>query len=153
MTDLLPISYDLYYKEELMSFWTKVKKDLQKGYDEGLAFVKEGAAVVIRKAGSLTDEGKKLYILYEMKAKVQKEIAELGGHVYDLSAKMKNPMLDTKAKEMVARIKRLEAEILKTEGKQAAEAKKTAAKKTAAKKKPAKKTASSKTPVSQAAGV
>ena len=122
-----------------MSFWTKVKKDLQSGVDEGLAFVKEGAAVVIRKAEELTDEGKKRYILYEMKAKVQKEIAELGGKVYDLSAKMKNPMLDTKIKEITARIKRLEAEILKIEGKQAQGAKKTVVKKTAAKKTVAKK--------------
>ncbi len=135
-----------------MSFWSKVKRDLQKGVDEGLAFVKEGAAVVIRKAEELTDEGKKRYVLYEMKAKVQKEIADLGGQVYDLSSKVKNPMLDTKIKEITARIKRLEAEILKLEGKQAPEAKKavvkkTAAKKTAAKKTPAKKAAISKAPV------
>src|SRR5208283_5462205 len=135
-----------------MSFWSKVKRDLQKGVDEGLAFVKEGAAVVIRKAEELTDEGKKRYVLYEMKAKVQKEIAELGGQVYDLSSKIKNPMLDTKIKEITARIKRLEAEILKLEGKQTPEAKKavvkkTAAKKTAAKKTPAKKAATSKAPV------
>ncbi len=129
-----------------MSFWTKVKKDLQDGVDEGLAFVKEGAAVVIRKAEELTDEGKKRYILYEMKAKVQKEIAELGGKVYDLSAKMKNPMLDTKIKEITARIKRFEAEILKIEGKQAPQAKKTVVKKT-----PAKKTSAKKTPVRKAA--
>ena len=122
-----------------MSFWTKVKKDLQNGVDEGLTFVKEGVAVVIRKAEELTDEGKKRYILYEMKAKVQKEIAELGGSVYDLSAKIKNPMLDTKIKEIIARIKRLEAEILKIEGKQPTGTKKTVAKKTVAKKTPAKK--------------
>jgi hypothetical protein len=117
-----------------MSFWSKVKRDLQKGVDEGLAFVKEGAAVVMKKAEELTDEGKKRYVLYEMKAKVQKEIAELGGQVYDLSAKMKNPMHDTKIKEMLARIKRREDEILKIEGKQVSEAKKTLAKKPSAKK-------------------
>ncbi len=127
-----------------MSFWTKVKKDLQKGVDEGLAFVKEGAAVVMKKAEELTDEGKKHYVLYEMKSKVQKEIAELGGKIYDLSDKMKNPMLDTKIKESMARIKRLEAEILKIEGKQATEAKKTAPKKAVAKKRPKKKAAPSK---------
>ena len=135
-----------------MSFWTKVKKDLQNGVDEGLAFVKEGAAVVIRKAEALTDEGKKRYILYEMKAKVQKEIAELGGKVYDLSAKMKNPMLDTKIKEITARIKRLEAEILKVEGKQTPGAKKTVVKKTAAKRTIAKKRPARKAATSKAAG-
>ncbi|HKN18351.1 MAG TPA: hypothetical protein VJW95_01035 [Dissulfurispiraceae bacterium] len=133
-----------------MSFWTKVKKDLQTGVDEGLAFVKEGAAVVMRKAEALTDEGKKRYILYEMKSKVQKEIADLGGKVYDLSAKMKNPMLDTKIKEITARIKRFEAEILKMEGKQASAAKKTVAKKTAAKKTGAKKAPAKKAATTQA---
>jgi predicted nucleic acid-binding Zn-ribbon protein len=131
-----------------MSFWTKVKKDLQKGVDEGLAFVKEGAAVVMRKAEELTDEGKKRYILYEMKAKVQKEIAELGGHVYDLSAQMRNPMLDSKVKDITARIRRLEAEIQKLEGKQTAAkpavAKKTSARKPAVRKTPSKKTATQK---------
>ena len=134
----------MFSREETMSFWTKVKKDLQKGVDEGLAFVKEGAAVVMKKAEELTDEGKKHYVLYEMKAKVQKEIAELGGKIYDLSAKMKNPLLDTKIKESIARIKRLEAEILRIEGKQATEAKKTAPKKAVAKKTPKKKAATSK---------
>ena len=117
-----------------MNFWTKIKKDLQKGYDEGIAFVKEGAAVVLKKAEELTDEGKKRYALYELKARVQKEISELGGQVYDVSAKMKNPMLDSKVKDIVGRIKRLEAEIEKHEGKQSTAAKKPVAKKTAAKK-------------------
>jgi len=129
-----------------MNFWTKIKKDLQKGYDEGLAFVKEGAAVVMKKAEELTEEGKKRYILYELKSKVQKDIADLGGHVYDLSSKTKNPMLETKVKEIIARIRRLEAEIAKLEGKGAkttkrTAAKRTSAKKTAARKAPAKKKA------------
>ncbi|MBF0558662.1 MAG: hypothetical protein HQL08_07770 [Nitrospirae bacterium] len=133
-----------------MNFWTKIKKDLQKGYDEGIAFVKEGAAVVMKKAEELTEEGKKRYALYELKARVQKEISELGGQVYDVSAKMKNPMLDTKVKDIIARIRRLEAEIQKHEGKQSTAAKtpavkKTAAKKPAAKKVPARKASAQKT--------
>jgi hypothetical protein len=128
-----------------MNFWSKIKKDLQKGYDEGLAFVKEGAAVVMKKAEELTEEGKKRYVLYELKAKVQKEIADLGGHVYDLSAKIKNPMLDGKVKDIIARIRKLETEIQKHEGKQSAAARKTAAKKT-----PAKKAASKKAPAKKA---
>jgi hypothetical protein len=120
-----------------MNFWSKVKKDLQKGVDEGLAFVKEGAAVVMKKAGELTDEGKKRYALYELKSKVQKEISELGGQVYDLSSKIKNPMLDSKVKDIIARIKRLESQILQTEGKEAP-AKKAPVKKSAAKTAPKK---------------
>lgn len=116
-----------------MNFWSKVKRDLQAGVDEGIAFVKEGAAVVLKKAEELTEEGKKRYAVYELKSKVQKDIAELGGQVYDLSSKMRNPMLDSKVKDITGRIKRLEAQILKIEGKQApariAPKKKTAVKK------------------------
>ena len=129
-----------------MNFWTKVSRDLQKGVDEGIAFVKEGAAVVLKKAEELTEEGKKLYIVYELKSKVQKEIAELGGQVYDLSSKMRNPMLDSKVKDIMGRIKRLEAQILKIEGKQAPP-KKVPMKKTVTKKATVKKTRAAKTTV------
>jgi len=136
----------MFYKEETMNFWTKVSRDLQKGVDEGIAFVKEGAAVVLKKAEELTEEGKKLYIVYELKSKVQKEIAELGGQVYDLSSKMRNPMLDSKVKDIMGRIKRLEAQILKIEGKQAPP-KKVPMKKTVTKKATVKKTRAAKTTV------
>ena len=128
-----------------MNFWSKVKKDLQNGVDEGIAFVKEGAAVVLKKAEELTEEGKKRYAVYELKSKVQREIAELGGQVYDLSSKMKNPMLDIKVKDITSRIKRLEDQILKVEGKKEP-AKKAPRKKTAAKKPSVKKPASEKAP-------
>src|ERR1700690_4147402 len=121
-----------------MNFWSKVKSDLQKGVDEGIAFVKGGAAVVLKKSEELTEEGKKRYAIYELKAKVQKEIAELGGQVYDLNSKMRNPMLDGKVKDITYRIERLESQILKIEGKHApakiASVKKSALKKTAVKK-------------------
>jgi len=100
-----------------MGFWQKVKKDLQRGIREGITVVKEGAAVVKEKVEELTEEGKRQYKIFALKTKVQKEIAELGGRVYDLSAEVKNPMLDRKVKAIVARIKKLEAQITKLEGK------------------------------------
>ncbi len=112
-----------------MNFWEKVKKDLQKGIKEGITFVKEGATVVKEKAEELTEEAKRQYKTFDLKTKVQKEIAELGGKVYDLSAKVKNPMLDSKVKATVARIKKLEALITRLEGKAKPQAKKTATKK------------------------
>ena len=99
-----------------MSFWDKVKKDIQKGLKEGMAFVKEGATVVMEKAEELTEEGKKRYNIFELKTKVQKEITELGGKVYDLSSKKKNPLLDNKVKANISRIKKLEVKIDKLEG-------------------------------------
>ena len=134
-----------------MNFWSKVRGDLEKGIDEGITFVKESTAVVLKKAEELTEEGKKRYIVYELKSKVQKEIAELGGQVYDLSSKMRNPMLDSKVKEITGRIKRLEAQILEIEGKQAPARKipvrKTAAKKTETNKTTVKKARPAKTTV------
>ncbi|MEW6417667.1 MAG: hypothetical protein AB1480_06055 [Nitrospirota bacterium] len=103
-----------------MDFWEKVKKDLQKEIKAGIAFIKEGAATMKKKTEELTEEGKRQYKIFELKIKVQKEIAELGGKVYDLSSKIKNPMLDKKVKAIVARVKRLEAQILKLEGKKVA---------------------------------
>ena len=100
-----------------MNFWIKVRDDLQKGVGEGIAIVKEGASVVKKKAEELTDEGKRRYQLYDLKTKVHKEISELGGLVYELSEKVKNSMLNNKVKAIKARIKKLETQIHKLEGK------------------------------------
>jgi hypothetical protein len=111
-----------------MDFWESVKKDLQKGFKEGLDFLKEGAAVVKVKAEELTDEGKKRYKIYELKAKVQGEIADLGGRVYDLSSKNMNPMQDQRVKAIMTRIRKFETRIAKLEGKEIKKPKKTTAK-------------------------
>jgi len=103
-------------RRETMSFWEKVRKDLQKGLKEGMAAVREGATVVREKAGELGDEAKKQYRIYDLKSKVQKWIAELGGLVYELQAKAKDPMQDTTVKLMISRIKKLEAQIVRLEG-------------------------------------
>ena len=100
-----------------MNFWDKVKNDLQKGVEEGIAIVREGASVVWKKTEELTDEGKRRYRVFDLKTRVQKEISELGGRVYELSGKAANPMRDSKVKAVQSRIEKLEAEILKLEGK------------------------------------
>jgi hypothetical protein len=117
-----------------MNLWEKVKEDLQKGLEEGITYVREGASVVKKKAEELTEEGKRRYRLFELKTKVQKEISELGGKVYELSAKVGNPMLNSKVKALTARIRKLESEILKLEGMPESKSKKTASKGKTAKK-------------------
>jgi hypothetical protein len=100
-----------------MSFWDNVKKDLQKGWKEGMEAFKEGAIVVREKAELLTEEGKRRYKVYEIKTKVQKEIADLGGKIYELSPKPGNPLSNSKVKTIIAKIQKLEAQIKKLEGK------------------------------------
>jgi hypothetical protein len=101
-----------------MDFWDKVRKDIQKGLRESIAVVKE-------KAGEITDEGKKRLKILELKARVQKEVSDLGGKVYDLSSKVKNPMLDSTVKATITRIRKLESQIMRLEGKKTAIKKKT----------------------------
>jgi peptidoglycan hydrolase CwlO-like protein len=79
--------------------------------------VKEGVIVVRAKAEELTEEGKRMLKVFELKTKVQKEISELGGKVYALSSKLKNPLLDKKVKPIIARIRKLEGQIARIEGK------------------------------------
>ena len=100
-----------------MSLWEKVKIDLQKGIEEGMAALKEGAAVVKVKAEELTEEGKRRYRIFDLKKEVHKELAELGGKVYDLSSKVENPLLDNEVGAIIERIKVLEAEIAELESK------------------------------------
>lgn len=99
-----------------MSFWEDVKKDLQNSWKEGFAALKSGATTIRVKAEELTEEGKKRYRIYELKTKVEKEVSDLGGRVYDMSSSRKNPLLDTKVKAVVKRIRKLEEQITKLEG-------------------------------------
>jgi hypothetical protein len=113
-----------------MDFWEKIKSDIQKGIREGIGIVKEGAIVVRTKAEELTEEGKKRLKVFELKTKVQRDLSELGGKVYAISAKGKNPLLDSKVKAVITRVKKAEARIVTLEGKKAASVK-TAKKRTA----------------------
>lgn len=103
----------------------KIKKDLK----EGIAVVKEGAIVVSKKVGELTTEGKRQYKIYDLKAKIQNRMAELGGKTYEILASKKSPAVDTMVKSIMAKIKKLEGQLSKLEAKKEA--------KPAAKKKPA----------------
>jgi uncharacterized protein (UPF0335 family) len=100
-----------------MGFWDDVSKDLQKSWKEGIAAVKVGATAVRVKAEELTEEGKRRYHIYELKTRVEKEISDLGGRVYDISRTRKNPLMDTKVKAVIGRIRKLEAGLTKLEGK------------------------------------
>ena len=116
-----------------MDFWDKIKVDIQKGIKEGVGLVREGVSVVRDAAEELSEEGNKKLRLFELKTKVQKEISGLGGRVYDLRTKTKNPMSDSKVKAILSRIEKIEARIDKLDGQSKGRPAKTAGKKAAPK--------------------
>jgi hypothetical protein len=123
-----------------MSFWRKVKTDVEKGVTGGLAFMRGTAE-------KLTEEGKRWYRAFELKNAVHKQVSDLGGLVYELSRKSKNVMADPKVKSAIEKIRKMEEKILHLEQgpkKKALAGKKKAAKKVAAKRKTAKKKAAAK---------
>jgi hypothetical protein len=101
----------------MMSFWETVKKDIEKGFNEGVYYVKEGATMVRKQAKKLTKEGQNRFTIYNLKSDVQIQMEELGGMIYDLSSKVKNPLLNRKVQTIIKRINRLEEKIAKLEKK------------------------------------
>jgi hypothetical protein len=111
----------------------EIKKDMQKGFKEGIAAVVQGASVVSAKMSELTAEGKRQYKMLALQLKIQTQMTELGGRTYDVLNKKQSPEMDRKIKAVFVKIKKLEAQLHKLEaGKNT---------KTAARKKPSKKTA------------
>lgn len=92
--------------------WEGIKKDLQKGMEKGMAAMKKGAIVAQKKAGDLTDEGKRQYKILALKTKVHEGVTDLGARVYALmGSRVKNPALDAQVKKIAAQIKKLDAQI------------------------------------------
>jgi hypothetical protein len=104
-------------QEEEMSFWENAKKDFQQSLKESVHLLKEKAIIIKEKADELTEEGKKRYKIFDIQMRIQKEVGELGGRIYDLSSRSGNPLLDRKVKTLIARIKKLESLITKLKGK------------------------------------
>jgi len=98
--------------------WDGIKKDLQKGMEKGMAAMKKGAIVAQKKAGDLTDEGKRQYKIFALKTKVHEAVSDLGARVYALmGSRSKNPALDPQVKNIAAQIKKLDAQIADLEKK------------------------------------
>ena len=119
----------------MAGLFDKVKKDVKKGIEEGIAVVKEGASIVSGKMGELTAEGKRQYKMFDLRAKIQGQMTELGGRVYDLLDGKKSPAADSRIKAVFVKIKKLEEQLRRLEGGKATKA--AAAKKPAAKAKAA----------------
>lgn len=92
--------------------WTKLKKDVELGWEKGLVAARKGALVVKKKAGDLTEEGKRQYKILSLKSRVHSQMADLGAQVYTLmGARARNPALDARVKDIVAQIRKNEVQI------------------------------------------
>jgi hypothetical protein len=94
--------------------WDDIKQDLQKGWKEGVVALKEGMVVVRKKAGEMTDEGKRKYKVLSLKATIQKSIHDLGNRVYTLMTSPKTSKslaADDKVKSIVVQIRKYERQI------------------------------------------
>jgi histone H1/5 len=100
----------------MASLFDKIKKDVKKGIEEGIAVVKEGASVVSGKMGELTAEGKRQYKMFDLKSKIHSKMTELGGRTYDVLDSKRSPAADSKVKAVYGKIKKLEEQLCKLEG-------------------------------------
>jgi len=98
-----------------MNFWENIKKDVQKGLKEGVEAVKEGSAVVKKKAEDLSSEAQKQYKIFNLKSKVHKLISELGGRVYALHTTTKDPFKHKGVQSIISKINKIEMQLAKLE--------------------------------------
>lgn len=106
----------------MAGLFDKIKKDVKKGIEDGIAVVKEGASIVSGKMGELTAEGKRQYRMFDLKARIQSQMTELGGRAYDVLDSKKSPAADGKVKAVFGKIKKLEEQLRKLEGGKATKA-------------------------------
>jgi hypothetical protein len=108
---------DLQKKETVMeSFFDKIKKDVKKGFEGGVAAVMQGASVVSLKMNELSDEGKKQYKIFNLYVKIKDGMNELGGVAYAVLESGKSLDEDKKIKAAYAKIKKLEWQLGKIKG-------------------------------------
>jgi hypothetical protein len=118
-------------------FLNKIKKDVKKGWEEGLASVMQGANVVSVKMNELSEEGKRQYKLFNLHVKIKDQMNELGEIACAVLKSDKSLDEDKKIKAAFTKIKKLEWQLSKLAGDKKikiAESKK-AAKKTVKKRK------------------
>lgn len=108
-----------------------IKSNLKKGMEEGIAVLREGASVVSVKMNELSEEGKRQYKIFNLNLKIQEQIKALGAMAYESLDKGKRLDDDKKIKAAYSKIKKIEWQLVKTEGRN--KIKKSSASKPAAK--------------------
>jgi hypothetical protein len=94
----------------------KIRKDLKKGIEGGIAVLKEGANVVSVKMNELSEEGKRQYKIFNLTLKIQDHVNELGSMTYVVLHSRKSLDEDKKIKAAFAKIKKLEWQLSKIDG-------------------------------------
>jgi hypothetical protein len=100
-----------------MNLLEKITKDLRKEFKAGIAFIKEGTAVIAKKTREVSAEEQKHLKVIELKTKIKEQMAALGGRIYDINLKVKDPIQDKTVKELLGSIKKIEDQIAKLEKK------------------------------------
>lgn len=93
----------------------KIKKDLKKGLDEGIAAVMQGANVLSVKMNELSEEGKKQYKIFNIYVKIKDQKNALGEMAYAVLKNGKSLDEDKKLKASYNKIKKLEWQLSKIE--------------------------------------
>jgi hypothetical protein len=114
----------------------KIKKDVKKGLEEGIAAVMQGANVVSLKMNELSEEGKRQYKMFNLHVQIKDQMNEMGGMAYAALENGKSLDEDKKIKAIYKKIKKLEWQLGRFDGapKVKVVSPKKAAKKTASKK-------------------
>ena len=73
--------------------WKKMKDDLSKG-------IKDGAETVAKKANEVSAEGQRKVKIFNLKRKIQDQMADLGAAIYDAEKKTKGTVTDDNAKKI-----------------------------------------------------
>ncbi len=95
------------------TIFDKIKKDVKKGWDEGIAAVMQGANVLSVKMNELSAEGKKQYKMFNLYVKIKDQINELGDIVYAVLESGKTLDDDKKIKTAYNKIKKLQWQLSK----------------------------------------
>jgi len=94
----------------------KIKKDVKKGLEEGIAAVMQGANVVSLKMNELSEEGKRQYKMFNLHVQIRDQMNELGGIAYSALENGKSLDEDKKIKAIYKKIKKLEWQLSKFDG-------------------------------------
>jgi len=94
----------------------KIRKDMKKGLEEGIAAVMQGANVVSVKMNELSGEGKRQYKMFNLHVKIKDQMNELGEIAYAALESGKSLDEDKKINTAYNKIKKIEWQLNKLTG-------------------------------------